>query len=308
MDDAAAQRGVAAATAIAVEHGLDVSDAVVLHRSNRIAVHLGPGDVLARVGPPSWEAALRHAVDVAHRLTATDAPVATPHPAVEPTVHVRDELAVTIWTYYEPRAPLAIEPGEYAAALARFHAGLRSIDVEGAPRFTDRVADALRALEDHVDTPELTDDDRTLLVTTLRATSAEIDERTTDRQQLLHGEPHLGNLLRTTDGLLLIDLETCCHGPVDFDVAHGLLPDDDGVALDTEAVCTAYPGVDPEVVQRAKALIWAMITTWRWQHGDRLPGRDRWRVEGLDRLRRALDELEPLRDDALPPEREGVAR
>ncbi len=39
-------------------------------------------------------------------------------------------------------------------------------------------------------------------------------------EQLLHGEPHPGNVLTTKSGLLFIDLETCCRGPVEFDLAH----------------------------------------------------------------------------------------
>src|SRR6266496_1245246 len=36
-------------------------------------------------------------------------------------------------------------------------------------------------------------------------------------EQLLHGEPHPGNVLTTKNGLLFIDLETCCMGEVEFD-------------------------------------------------------------------------------------------
>jgi Ser/Thr protein kinase RdoA (MazF antagonist) len=35
----------------------------------------------------------------------------------------------------------------------------------------------------------------------------------------VHGEPHPDNVLSTTTGLLFIDLETCCRGPVEFDLA-----------------------------------------------------------------------------------------
>ena len=39
-------------------------------------------------------------------------------------------------------------------------------------------------------------------------------------EELLHGEPHLGNVLTTKNGVLFIDLETCCRGPVEVDLAH----------------------------------------------------------------------------------------
>jgi len=39
-------------------------------------------------------------------------------------------------------------------------------------------------------------------------------------EQLLHGEPHPGNVLGTKDGPLFIDLETCCRGPIESGLAH----------------------------------------------------------------------------------------
>jgi DNA-binding IclR family transcriptional regulator len=78
----------------------------------------------------------------------------------------------------------------YANALERLHAGMRMIDVP-APHFTERVADALG----HVaSTPALDDADRELLSSRLR----DLRRAVTDRgahEQLLHGEPHQGNVL-----------------------------------------------------------------------------------------------------------------
>ena len=67
--------------------------------------------------------------------------------------------------------------------------------------------------------PEIAGADRELLATTLRTTRRAILDRGAS-EQLLHGEPHPGNVLRTRDGLLFVDLETCCRGPVEFDIAH----------------------------------------------------------------------------------------
>jgi len=107
----------------------------------------------------------------------------------------------------------------------------------------------------------------------------------TTAEQLLHGEPHLGNLLRTRRGLLVIDLETCCRGPVEFDIAHGLLPSEDGRMLPAEGVWEHYPAANQDVINQCRILIWAMITTWRWQRDDQLPNGRYWRIEGLNQLR-----------------------
>lgn len=161
---------------------------------------------------------------------------------MEPRVYVRDGFAITLWTYYEPVASSDITPGEYAHTLVGFHAGLRLIEVS-APHFTDRVAEAQRLVADREWTPELLGADRELLSNTLSRLGSAISTASTG-EQLLHGEPHLGNLLRTRRGLLVVDLETCCRGPVEFDIAHGLLPSEDGRMLATEGAgpsghCTA---------------------------------------------------------------------
>jgi hypothetical protein len=54
-------------------------------------------------------------------------------------------------------------------------------------------------------------------------------------------------VLRTRKGLLFVDLETCCHGPVEFDIAHGLLPEEDGTVLAVEELmCMHYGGGQPD--------------------------------------------------------------
>ena len=107
---------------------------------------------------------------------------------------------------------------EYAHALERLHAGMRQLDVT-APHYTDRVAEAQSLVADSARTPELADADRELLATTLRTLNEVIGEHGAD-EQLLHGEPHPGNLLITNEGPLFVDFETCCRGPVEFDIAH----------------------------------------------------------------------------------------
>ena len=39
-------------------------------------------------------------------------------------------------------------------------------------------------------------------------------------EQLLHGEPHPGNVLGTPTGPVFVDVEPLCRGPVEFDLAH----------------------------------------------------------------------------------------
>jgi hypothetical protein len=275
MDASETARAVAAGVATAVSLGLTVDGAVVLHNSNRLAVHLRPCDVLARVAPASHQPGNVFEVEVARRLAATSGPVAGLDPRVEPRVYMRDNFSITLWTYHQPVPPQEIAPDEYAEALRRLHEGMRQTDVT-SPHFTDRIAEAQSLVDHRAGTPELGDADRALLSTALRTLRQAITSRGAE-EQLLHGEPHPGNLLRTKEGLLFVDLETCCRGPVEFDIAHA--PDE---------VADHYPGVDQGLVRDCRILMRAMVTTWRWQPEDQLPNRDYWRSEGLTQLREAL--------------------
>jgi hypothetical protein len=250
-------RAVAAATATASALGLTADEATVLHVSNRLAVRLLPADVLARVALPTHEAAAFE-VDLAARLAATDAPAARLDPRVEPRVHERDGFTITLWTYYEPEAAPELPPAEYADALSRLHAGMRHVDVT-APHFTDRVTEALLLVGSRDRTPALDDADRNLLVNTFGRVMPVIAGRGA-AEQLLHGEPHPGNVLNTRNGALFIDLETACRGPVEFDLAH--VPPE---------VSDCYPGIDQALLDDCRVLVFAMIAAWLSDADDRFP-------------------------------------
>ncbi|OGO51413.1 MAG: aminoglycoside phosphotransferase [Chloroflexi bacterium RBG_16_68_14] len=269
------QRAVAAATSIVAALDLTVDDAIVLHNSNKLALRVLPCDVLARVAHVGHEVA-QFEVDLAQRLAETDSPVAALEPRVEPRVYERDGFAVTLWTYYEPVAPQEVSPADYADALERLHSGMRKLDVT-APHFTDRVAEAQQLVASRDHTPALADDDRALLSTTLRSLRRAIGDRGA-AEQLLHGEPHPGNVLSTKTGPLFIDLETCCRGPIEFDLAH--VPED---------VSERYPDVDHELLRECQILMLAMIATWRWDRDDQLANGRQLGTEWLSQIRGALD-------------------
>jgi aminoglycoside phosphotransferase (APT) family kinase protein len=275
MQESEIPRAVAAATSIATALGLTVDDAIVLHDSNKLSLRLLPGDVVARVAPEAHRIA-QFEIDLAQRLAEAGSPVAALDPRVEPGVYERDGYEVTLWTYYEPVTPREVRPADYADALERLHAGMRTLDVR-TPHFTDRVEEAQQLVASRDRTPALADADREFLGDTLRSLRRAIGERG-KAEQLLHGEPHPGNLLATKNGPLFIDFETCCRGPVEFDLAHA--PDD---------VSDHYPGVDQGLLRECRILALAMNTTWRWDRGDQLPDGRRLGIEWLGEARAALD-------------------
>lgn len=257
MQASEVQRAAAAAMSIASALDLTVNDAVVLQNSNKLAVRLLPCDVFARVAPLTQQVAERE-VEIAQRLAETESPVAALEPRAEPRVYEHDGFVVTLWTYYEPVTPREVLPGDYAKALERLHAGMRKLDV-ATPHFTNRAAEAQNLVASRDQTPALAEADRELLSSTLRDRRRMIVDRGA-AEQLLHGEPHPGNLLNTKNGLLFIDLETCCRGPIEFDLAH--VP---------EEVSERYPESDRVLLGECRGLVLAMVAAWRWDAGDEFP-------------------------------------
>jgi aminoglycoside phosphotransferase (APT) family kinase protein len=253
---------------IASALGLPVDDAVVLHDSNKLALRLLPCDVFARVGPAGHELAAFEVV-LAQRLAETESPVAALEPRVEPRGYERDGFEVTLWTYYESVTP-HVPAADYASALERLHAGMATIDVR-TPHFTERVADVDRNV---ASTPLLDEAERELINSTLR----DLGRAVTDRgapEQLLHGEPHPGNVLNTKDGPLFVDLETCCRGPVEFDLAH--VP---------AVVSEHYRDVDQALLRDCRGLVLAVVAKHRCDPGDQFPNGQRALRDLLGALRR----------------------
>ncbi|MFE2814483.1 phosphotransferase [Streptomyces nigra] len=266
-----ASRAQAAALEVVTSLGLPADEAVVLNDSNKLTLRLLPCDLLARVAPATEQVAAFE-ITLAQALAGSGSPVAALDPRVAPRPYERDGFVITLWTYYPPAALPDVPPAAYAAALTRLHTDMRALDVP-APHFTDRVAQARRLVADHTRTPDLPDADRTLLADTLRTLGQAVSEHG-GAEQLLHGEPHPGNVLTTDHGVLFIDLETCCRGPVEFDLAHA-----------PEEVGAHYPGADHDLLRRCRTLVLAIVTAWRWDRDDQLPGGRALAAEWLEQIR-----------------------
>jgi hypothetical protein len=264
-------RAQAAATSICAGLELSADDAIVVHNSNKLALRVLPCDVFARVSHVGQEVAQLE-IELAQRLAETESPVARLEPRVEPRVYERDGFAITFWTFYESVSTPELSPAGYANALEQLHVGMARIDV-ATPHFTDRVEEAQQLIASRDLTPELADADRELLGTTLQGLRQAISDRGAP-EQLLHGEPHPGNVLNTENGPWFIDLETCCRGPVEFDLAH--VPKD---------VSECYPNVDQELLSDCRLIVLAMVAAWRWDRGDQFPNGPRFGREILNVIR-----------------------
>lgn len=257
MEAGIVSSAIAATTSLADDLDLCVNDVAVVRNSNKLSLRLLPCEAFARVALDGQEVAALE-IELAKRLAAIACPVAALEPRVDPRVYERDGFAVTFWRYHATVGLGQPSPAKYADALRRLHEGMRSVEIV-APHYLERVEEAERLVKNRGETPALTEADRQLLLSTLRSTRQAVHRRGA-AEQLLHGEPHPGNLLTTHAGLLFIDLETCCRGPIEFDVAHA-----------PGEVSIRYPLADQVLVNECRRLVLAMVAAWRWDVRDDFP-------------------------------------
>jgi aminoglycoside phosphotransferase (APT) family kinase protein len=265
VEAAEARRAVGAASSVAESFDLAVDDAVVLNDSNRLVVRLMPCEVVARIVPVGYRVfaaavGAEREVQVIQRLAAAEAPLAALESRVEPRVFVRDGFEIELLTYYQAVPSRALPPEDYANALERLHGAMRKVDVE-TPHFTERVADVQQWVARRNATPDLTGEDRELLVGTLSSLRQSVVDRRAP-EQLLHGEPHPWNVLDTKSGPLFVDFENCVRGPVEWDL--GWVP---------AAVSDRYSAADRDLVVECRGLVLAIVAAHCWRPEDDRPGK-----------------------------------
>jgi Phosphotransferase enzyme family len=218
------RRAVAAAVAVARDHGLRVDEPVVLADQFSVQVHLAPAPVVA--GVSTWTATIRpgNAADLARKVAVTDhleavgAPVVGNARELPPGPHERDGLVMTFTAWAPPDPDRTPEVADCLAMLPDLHAALADfpgeLPVLGPPAVDIPIG--LAALERHPDA--LSADDRARLLAAeerLRPYLADPGDTTT----VLHGDLHPGNLLATGGELRWIDFEDVCRGPLGWDLA-----------------------------------------------------------------------------------------
>ncbi|MDF2703418.1 MAG: hypothetical protein K0S10_2364 [Rubrobacteraceae bacterium] len=242
------RRAVAAAVALAREHGLRVGEPSVLNDLFSLMVHLRPTPVVARVATcmprlrspiAQW---LEREIAVTEFLSEQDAPVAGPSRELPPGPHEHDGFWVSFWTYVEPDQDRILTTSDCSAMLLDLHEVLRSYPGELPLLGADDIPRGLQLLgqTDEV----LSEEDAELL----RASAERLRslwETLREDAQPLHGDAHLGNLIATRrGGMVWIDFEDVCLGPVEWDLA---------TMMDERAVAE-YHDPDPELLARCTEL------------------------------------------------------
>jgi hypothetical protein len=217
-------RALAAAQAVAREHGVDCDDAVRIAAGSNVLVHLKPAPVVARVmtgtavlhdDAAQW---LSREVAVGAFLAGRTEQVVAPTDLVPPGPHERDGLWMTLWEFvaHDEQAPPP-EPREVGRSMRAFHVALAGFPGDLAP--LSEIRDWLeRLLAELRPSPELTQEDIMWLGAQLEALTPLVFESSLPAQGL-HGDASMSNLLRTDRGLVWNDLEDVCAGPVEWDVA-----------------------------------------------------------------------------------------
>jgi hypothetical protein len=227
METTIEERALAAARAVAAEHGVACKEAEVLSAGSNVLVHLRPSPVVARVmtgtvvlhdDPERW---LRREVGVTQFLAPTGLAV-RPSPLIAPGPFERDGLWMTFVELVVGRGRHEqLGPKDHAErfgrALRELHEALAPYDGDLAGfadlgRDIERLRRALRpSAELSAERIDSLGERLAALRETLFGAPLAV--------QALHGDASVGNLLRTPGGLLWNDFEDTFRGPVQWDVS-----------------------------------------------------------------------------------------
>ena len=266
---------LAAAQAVAREHGVACDEAVRIAAGSNVLVHLKPAPVVARVMTGTAilhddvEQWLAREVAVAAFVAERSDLVVPPSDMLPPGPHEQDGLWMTFWRFvpHDAQAPPP-EPRELGRSLRALHAALAEFpgDLAALSETRDWLERLLAELRP---SSSLTRQDIDKLRLKLDALTPAVFESSLPAQAL-HGDASLSNLLRTESGLVWNDLEDVCAGPVAWDVA-GLVTSARARGQSAEELLAAYgdPGVeDLEPFLEAHALY---EVVWHAFEGRRRP-------------------------------------
>ncbi|MFG1702814.1 phosphotransferase [Nonomuraea sp. M3C6] len=258
---------VAAAVAVAREHGVRVREPVMLKDSFNLRIHLRPAPLVARVptvtalGRSRPAEALRRELEVVSYLHGQGVPVVPPSDLLPAGPHLRDGVCVSFWAHVEHDLGYQVTPEVAGRALAELHEGLRGFSGE-LPYLGPVLDEPVRLIELVADVVGPGVAGR------LREAHAGLASRLGGAMtQAVHGDAHPGNLLATPGGLLWNDFEECMAGPVEWDLACLLRT----TRLDGRAAVQAYGG-DPDdpglrdflAARGLQGTLWVMVRALRF--------------------------------------------
>jgi hypothetical protein len=229
MADPTVDRGeddaLGAAREVAGVLGLDAGTAAVLSARSNLVVHLSPSPVVAYVATGTARArglegaccAMQRAIDVVTRLASEGAPVVRPASGVPAGPHVARGHAVMLLAHVAPVPDAPKEPVEVARVYRAVHAGPAGSLPRALPRLAPLV-EISPLVEALAEDGMLVRGDADALLARLARVRDAIDALALP-EVLLHGDATMANVLVTSRGLVAMDFENTCVGPVAWDLA-----------------------------------------------------------------------------------------
>ena len=279
MHDKAARthRAVSAARAVAFRYGIRADKARVLHDANNIVVHLAPSPVVAKVCPSATTRGMQKLgaeMAIARHLVGAGAPVVGPSSELPAGPHVYCDHAITFWRYHDHDPEAAVSVCEAGNTLAQVHMALdahpgllRSFLDMQVKRAGDLLAGATSL-------PMLKVGTRAFLRGEYASITSQLHSRNL-RCRALHGDPHRGNFLVGPTGCLMIDFESVCSGPLEWDLS--AIPGGGAGLFD----------VEEDLLQLLRRLRSLCVAVWCWTRSDRSSAFERAAMDHFDLLRRA---------------------
>lgn len=254
---------VRAAIETAAAHGVHADRCDVLQDGSTLVLRLSE-TLVARVvqdadGPRQGTEWFERETRVVQHLWRHGAPVVPLHPDIPAGPHEHSGFPINFWRFVT-RVPVEPEPEEVGKVLRECHESLRFYS-EPLPALAI-LAEAVEILASRNLFPEPT---QRMLRDRLEASMQALAEC---RFQAVHGDAHLGNLMNTTDGLLLADWEDAFRGPVEWDLAsaiwNGLILDEDRAWVDAFLGAYRQAGGVYDDVTMTQSLVAraAAVTAW----------------------------------------------
>jgi Ser/Thr protein kinase RdoA (MazF antagonist) len=265
LDPKRVGEAVEAAVAVGRGVGLRVEEPRVLRDLTNVVVHLAPAPVVARV--PLTFARLRgrewveRELELVARLDERGLPVAAPTSRVAPGPYEHGGFLVTLWDYVEHDPDAALDPAAAGTGLRRIHEALAEVPSMGLAHYA-----RLHELTALIDSLALDRAERSVLARGLSA-AAEVADSVEAPLQPVHGDAHLGNVLRTAGGPVWSDFENACLGPRELDLAGLTIR---GGEAGAEAA-TAYGEHDVELVRRLIPVHALFLAAWTCALAERAP-------------------------------------
>ncbi len=212
-----------AGVALGIEHGIRSDLPVVLKDGSNLLLHLAPAPVVLRIatltaavrGDPL--AYLEREIQLVSWLATAGAAVMPPSDLIPPGPHVVDGWAMSAWRYVEHERGAVPDQPTTLVALDELHAAMR--DYPGDLPLLNPVTDDLeRALGFLVGREVMSAGQADDVRGRRDALMARLLELAPDRQAQ-HGDAFARNSLVTANGVVWIDFEDCCSGPVLWDLA-----------------------------------------------------------------------------------------